>query len=611
MKARKNLVFIMTMALPSLLLAGLILAGPHIKRQKDLVIYDVHTNSPRIVKDDGTIDFADYFYIRNQTDHAYDLIGLFLSDDGHDLQKYPLDGLVIESGQSQMIRLDPSWNFGLKRTGEESIYLSDSEGQILYKYNANMKPKQPVISAESGFYDHDFDVTISVKGDYTIYYTLDGSEPDENANPYTGPIHVYDRSNEPNCVVNVPNTVAGYWEEELDDRPVDKAFILRAAAYDENGNHSGIVTREYFFCKDKYPRVLSIVADRDDLFGPYGILSTGKAYDDWVVSGMDGEAPEPNFDKKGREWEVPADVELFQDWQSVFVQKCGLRLQGRTSRDYRLKNFQLRARNRYSGTDVIGYDFFNDSHRSDAVILDDSFQEAFLYSIVDEKTYALSPKVTKRIALFLNGEFWKDIYIRQKLDERFFADHYGVDETNLIVLSESFADIGNWEEDHKLYVALDEFVENHELSEPQNYAELQELMDTNSYIDYLAINAWIGNNDWGEFENDMQWRARIPDASEYGDGKLRWMLHDMDHIFDQDEIYADNRFLMDSVLYQGLMNNEDFRERYEQRIRELGETVFSESNIDTELSKWDESAKESVSDFFNGRKEYMSNIQLQ
>lgn len=611
MKARKNLVFIVTLGLSSLLLAAVILAGPRIKREKDLVIYDVHTNSPRIVKDDGTIDFADYFYIRNQTDHAYDLTGLFLSDDGHDLQKYPMDGIVIESGQSQMVRLDPSWNFGLKRTGEENIYLSDREGQILYKYNANMRPKQPVISAESGFYDHDFDVTISVKGDYTIHFTLDGSEPDENSPVYSGPIHVYDRSDEPNSVVNAPNTVPFYWEEDYDDTPVDKAFILRAVACDENGNQSEAITKEYFFCEKKYSRILSIVADREDLFGPYGILSTGKEYEEWRASGMEGDAPEVNFEKKGKEWEVPADVELFQDQQSVFTQKCGLRLQGRTSRDYRLKNFQLRARNRYSSSDVIMYDFFDDPYRSDAVILDDSFQEAFLYSIVDGRTNALSPKVTQRIALFLNGEYWKDIYIRQKLDDRFFADHYGVDETNLIVLSESFADIGNWEEDHELYVALDEFVETHDLSEPENYAALQTLMDVNSYIDYLAINAWIGNNDWGEFENDMQWRVRIQDASEYGDGKFRWMLHDMDHIFDQNEIYADNRFLTDSVLYQGLMNNEDFRNQYEQRLKELGETVFSENNINMELSKWDEPAKENISEFFDGRKEYMSNIQLQ
>ncbi len=610
MRARKNLGIIIIMALASALLTCVFLIGPHSLGAKELIIYDVHCNGPRIVKDDGSIEFADHLYVKNMTDHVYDLTGLWLSDEGRDLQKLPLDGITLEPGESRMFRLDPSWNFALKRSGKENIYLSDNNGRILYKYNADMKPKMPVISVDSGFYEQEFDVTISAKGDYAIYYTVDGSEPDENAKLYTGPIHVYDRSEEPNSVVNVPNTVANYWEEELDDHPVDKAFILRAAAYDDNGNHSEIVTREYFFCKDKYPRILSIVADRDDLFGPYGILSTGKDYDDWVASGMDGDAPEPNFDKKGKEWEVPADIELFQDQQSVFTQKCGLRLQGRTSRNYRLKNFQLRAKNRYSGSDVIEYDFFDDPYRSDAVILDDSFQEAFFHTLVDGRTYAVSPKVTHRIALFLNGEYWKDVYIRQRVDERYFADHYGVDSSNLIVLSESFGEIGDWEKDTVYYTTLHDFAAN-DLSVPGNYKQICSMMDIDSYIDYLAVNAWIGNSDWGELENDMQWRVRVTDASEYGDGKLRWILHDMDHIFDQNEIYADNRFLMDSVLYQGLMNNEEFRNQYEQRLRELGETVFSENNINMELNKWDEPEKAEISDFFNGRKEFMSNIKLQ
>ncbi|MBQ7581844.1 MAG: CotH kinase family protein [Lachnospiraceae bacterium] len=601
---RKKLVFVLTMALSSLLLASVLLAGPLSLPPKELILYDVHCNSPRIVKDDGSIEFADYLYIKNMTDHAYDLTGLFLSDEARDLTKYPLEGIVLESGESRMIRFDPSWNFGLNSSGRENIYLSDTEGEILFKYDPDMKPKQPAISAGSGFYEDDFDVTITAKGRHKIYYTLDGSAPDENAMLYDGPIHVYDRSNEPNTVVNHPNTVPYFSEEEIDETAVPKAFVLRAAAADEYGNFSEIATKTYFFGKIK-PRVLSVVADREDLFGDYGILVTGKAYDEWMENGMEEDEPVPNFYQKGKDWEVPADVEYFEGSKSVFTQRCGLRLQGRTSRDYRLKNFQLRAKNRYSGQDVFAYDFFNDPCRSDGLILDDSFEEALFYSLVEDER-VLSPKVTQGIALFINGEYWKDVYLRQRLDEKFFADHYGIDPKNLILLSESFADIGFWEEDREAYLALDDFAMTHDLSDPVQYEKICSMMDMDSYIDYLAINACIGNNDWGEFENDQVWHVREKDDSAYGDGRFRWILHDSDHIFDPSEDFQKNRFITESVLYANLMKNPEFRRQFSDRIRNLMETTFSNRRIASELETWDDAGKAEVTDFFDGRAEKMN-----
>jgi len=37
-------------------LAVLVYVAPHVKSEEELIIYDVHADSPRIVKDDGSID---------------------------------------------------------------------------------------------------------------------------------------------------------------------------------------------------------------------------------------------------------------------------------------------------------------------------------------------------------------------------------------------------------------------------------------------------------------------------------------------------------------------------------------------------------------------------
>ena len=52
-------------------------------------------------------------------------------------------------------------------------------------------------SAESGFYEDEFDLYIDAVGG-TVFYTLDGSTPTCQSNKYTGPIHISDATNNEN-----------------------------------------------------------------------------------------------------------------------------------------------------------------------------------------------------------------------------------------------------------------------------------------------------------------------------------------------------------------------------------------------------------------------------
>ena len=610
-------------------LAVLVYVAPHVKSEEELIIYDVHADSPRIVKDDGSIEFSDYLRIRNTTGHAYDLTGLFLSDSSKDYDKLPLDGLVIEPGDSVMIKLDPSWNFALKRDLSENIYLSDKNGKTLFKYSDHLRPESPNLSADSGFYNNEFYLEMSAIGDGIIYYTLDGSVPDQDSLIYSEPIRVYDRTAEPNTVVNVPNTIKRYLETEYYDegqgevikieqpseKPVDKAFIVRAAVIDKNGNRSDVITREYFFCKGKYKSIISVVADRSDLFGPYGIVSTGAEYDEWYLNGQEGEEPSVNYKQKGREWEVAADVDYFVEEELVFTQKCGLKLQGRTTRDRRIKNFQLRARNSYSGSDVLEYDFFDkEKYRSDGIVLDENFNESVFYDLVDDEDI-IKPRTTGRVALFINGEFWNDVYLRQRIDEKYFEDHYGIAQDNLVILSESFPETDYSDEDEynmlmSRYLEIDDFVTENDISIGENYEKLRTMMDVDSYIDYLAINTWAGNTDWAEYNNDMYWFVKNPYDNSYGDGRIRWMLHDGDYVFDERTKILEDGFADEGPLFKNLMSNDTFRQELINRLRELGTTSFSEKNIKEHLEsgKWDESELNKAEDYLLKRKNTIQTV---
>ena len=618
MRIRRNLSKFIILSAFILFMTCLLVIAPKAKAGYGLVICDVHSENPRIVKDDGSIEYADYVRIRNLTDAPYDLTGLTLADSKKDNEKLPLDGIVVDAGEDVMIKLDPSWNFALKSSGVESVYLSDAFGNVLYKYTSKMKPPAPVMSADSGFYDEEFELEIIGKKGKTVRYTLDGSEPDEDSPVYTSPIRVYDRSGEPNSVVNVENTIKNYLDEEADGAPVekpkeeivDKAFIIRAAAFDEYGNRSETVTREYFFCGDRYRNIVSLVADRDDLFGDCGILSVGREYDEWYLGDRSGDAPEVNFNKKGREWEVPADMEYFRGGKKVLSQRCGLKLFGRTTRNNRIKNFQLRARDNYSGSDVFEYPFFaNEDYASDRITLDDSFTESFFFSLVDGEEI-IKHRTTDRAALFLNGEFWNNIYIRQKFDEKYFSDHYDISPDNLIVLNDSFPEIGgddeeSYEEARNMYISIDEFALENDLSLDENYEKIQTMIDIDSYIDYLAINTWAGNNDWDEYTNSMCWRVRKPYDDGYADGRFRFMLHDGDFIFRDIISLADQEYIDRSPLLKSIMKNSSFRKKLAARILELGRTTFSDAHIKKELAKpeWDEPEKKMIDEFFKTRKD--------
>jgi len=591
----------------TIILAAFIWMGPRVKAQSELVIYDVHTNSPRIVKDDGSIEYADYVRIRNMTAGPRDLTGLYLSDSRKNYDKLPLEGVVIEGGSSAMIKLDPSWNFGLRRSGDENVYLFDSKGNVLFKYSGKMKPDAPKLSANSGFYDDEFELKISVKGNYRVYYTLDGCEPDEESNLYESPIRVYDRSDEPNSVINVVNTVKDYLDpstEQPKEEPVDKAFIVRAVAIDEFGNKSDIVTREYFFCGDKYENIISVVADRDDLFGPYGIVSTGAEYDEWYLNGKEGDRPDENYEKKGIDWEIPVDMDYFKKGTKVLSQKCGMRLQGRTTRERRIKNFQLRARNRYSGSDVFEYDIFdNEEYRSDGIVLDDSFRESVFLSLIEDEDI-IKQKTTGPTALFINGELWNTVYLRQRIDEKYFVDHYNIDPDNLVVMKESFPDIGSesdeeTEELREYYLAIDELAENEDLSVADNYDRIREMMDIDSYLDYIAINTWGGCNDWAEYENDMYWRVKEPYDDKFGDGRFRWVIHDGDNMFNEDIQIEKRYFLEEGPLFRNLMDNEQFRSALADRLQKFGTTSFSKENVlkTLESDRWKDSDTGAIKEF--------------
>ena len=120
------------------------------------------------------------------------------------------------------------------------------------------------------------------------------------------------------------------------DELVDKAVVVRSVSMDRGYNISEIATATYFVGESQYMDmdVLSVVADPDDLFGDKGIYVTGEAYDEWYLSGMleTEDSPVPNFEMRGRKWEIEGNIEFFEKGDMALNQACGFRIQGAVTR---------------------------------------------------------------------------------------------------------------------------------------------------------------------------------------------------------------------------------------------------------------------------------------
>ena len=253
-----------------------------------------------------------------------------------------------------------------------------------------------IFSKESGFYEDEFKLKIYAPTT-EIYYTLDGSDPDQNSMKYEGTIIVDDASKNPNMYSMRTDLTTEFLHEELEkyskeryrvyyqtpDELIDKCTVLKAVYYDQQGNRSDIEERIYFVDfeeKTGYDNVnvISITTDPENLFGyENGIYVLGQTYDNfrqeqdmeefWAAEYW--EHWNANYKNKGITWERPASVQVFDTEKNlVLSQNAGIRIQGGGSRGFLPKSLNLYAREEY-GTDKLYYDFFGTGYLPKRVTL--------------------------------------------------------------------------------------------------------------------------------------------------------------------------------------------------------------------------------------------------
>ncbi len=587
--------------------------------------------------DPDTGKYSDYVELCNTSDETVNIGGYFLSDNGKKRGRFRLPELSLEPGACVLLWADGTGTSG--QWGGEAIHLNFSlkEGETLWfsspfgvllervtipaphkdvsmslvdgewilawgtpgRSNETAKPytppslDPPVFSLAGGFYDEPQTLTLTAAPGCEIHYTLNATLPSESSPLYEGPLTLIDCSDQPNRVWNQVNTTPD--RSAVVTEPVDKGMVVRAAAYGPDGAYSETVTAVYFigetFAKYRDRSVLSLVVNPGDLFGKYGIMVTGPAYDEWLEGGKVGDTPDMNLYRHGRGWERDTQLSLWdEDGTLVLDTACGIRLQGNAARAQRYKRFALYSRPLYSGSSVFSVQLFSgvDSH---SVSTREDAYDFVVHQLLEDRDLGTLDALP--VQLFLNGEFYYSSYLRERYDKQWFQSHYGVKEKELVLISDNELDYGT-EADYADYEALMDYIQTHDCADPAVWAEIQRQIDVQSLLDYLAANFYCNNIDWRFQKNYKLWRVRSARGDGVLDGRWRWLAYDMDAVgwasmrieeplASIDPFHAllpwlsglDNQTIyLDMPLFSDLLKNPEFKTRFIQTYLDLMNVNF-------------------------------------
>ncbi len=409
-------------------------------------------------------------------------------------------------------------------------------------------------SRPAGFYDEPFllELSTSLPG-ATIYYTVDGSEPDPDrrmsdeeweASPresrrrtfeYQQPIDLEELPARENDISLIPTTAR---EDNLGWEPPDsempKAAVIRAIALGEV-SRSAVRTGTFLIPGPGMEHhdlpVWSVQTDRGNFFAPdSGIYVPGD------------DLPYVNYFRRGSDWEPEVHVEFFEtDRRRVLAQDMGVRIHGNYTRTFAQKSLRLYSRTDY-GPGRMRHRFFPAKDLDDynrlllrnggndwmgGMLTDPTLHILVRHLPVDAQYYRPS-------VVYLNGEYWGLHNMRDRHDQHYLETHYGVPRDEVVIVEiEGIVDTGQWNEEGKLYEPYIEFRDRVASGEIAGWDALNEEMALSEYIDYLFVQVYAGNYDWPQ-NNIRYWRYTGPYPTEEEgprDGRWRWLLYDVDFSF--------------------------------------------------------------------------------
>ncbi len=425
--------------------------------------------------------------------------------------------------------------------GEEGFFFYDAGTPIAPNVGAHYRVRaaEAKYSQPGGLYSsgQSFNVTLEAPAGSRIYYTLDGTTPDESSTLYTAPV------------------------------PVTGTTILRSRVYRDGCMPSMTGTQSYLYDirNESSVYVVSLVTDMDNLTGPNGMAIDANLM---------------------RDIEREAHIEIFRpDGSCAISQGCGLSLHGGGSRQLPIKSFNVIARSAY-GPSRFDYPLFSnrDYQSYQSFLLRPSGEDQSMSFMRDSvlsslmRGSSLMYQEAELSVVYLNGEYYTLDYLRERINKYAICQFEGwegmEDEIDIVKGNESVTQGSN-----ASFKELLNYVKSNDMTSQAAYDYVDARIDIQNYMEYMGIEIFSGNADLLNVRRYRNARA---------DGKWRWALFDLDWGFYNDTNSIE-RWLhpggtgssnaTDNTLFIALMHNPTFYDRFLTHMGEQLATTFSTENV--------------------------------
>lgn len=470
--------------------------------------------------------------------------------------------------------------------------------------------KEISFNNESGFYDEPIMLEMQGAVGSSIYYTLDGSSPSKESIYYSEPITIDNTTNNINlysCIKDISAKSDIY----IPAFPVDKGTIVRAVSYDENGVLGQEMVGTYFVGLPRdvagYNQMstISVVTDPDNLFGyNRGIYVKGRVYD-MCSNLIDILQPSTalipaGYNRTGKNWKRPAVIQYFDNnGELKYAQNVMIGIHGNWTTLENQKGFNIFAleeEGKASKCLFEGWKGYNLESLALRVAYEyDSWtkvRDVLAQEMVSDRAVLVSEY--EPVQVFINGEYWGLYNLQERLSADMIAKHYNVNADDIVLFKSGRLSEGN-EEYTDLWDKTESFIINSDLSDDGAYAEVQRMIDIQSYIDYCAVEVYTANVD-SVNNNYAMWRTVETTGNGYDDGRWRWCLYDLDESADAVEWFdgaeADNFIecnwsanLLDDAMFCALLKNENFKAQFVASFLDIAKNNFNRERVITRIDE--------------------------
>ena len=392
-------------------------------------------------------------------------------------------------------------------------------------------------SLESGYYNEPQTVELYVAEDSAqIFYTLDGSRPDSDANIYHNPINI------------------------------ETTTVLKARSIALNKLPGKIISKTIFISEQNFLPSISLIAEPKTLWDEdIGI-----------------------YENEFKQREIPVTIEYFKPEQGLkFTANVGARLGGLNIWTKPQKPFTIYTRDRF-GEEFINYQLFENKQIAnfskivfrnggddwEETLIRDPMTESLVSDFMECGYMAYTPA-----SLFLNGSYWGIYNIREKFNNNYFSNNFNISPNNIDHLEYTITQAGTQllvvQGSQDNYNELLHYIQNNDLNNIIAYDHIKDWMNIDSFIDHLIMIIFSANTSW---EHNREWWRSTEE-----NGKWNWLIVDLDRGFDIMNSYRNllDNLMEDYKLFQYLLESEFFKHRFIQRAAAHLNNTFMPERINS------------------------------